>query len=192
MLYAHVYLFKYLFGDLGLVINDDTHLFLKYSSLQQFNTTFLWQCHNLVLQVVQIWTYTLLYEFFTCLTWYAGITTLVGGGTGPAEGTRATTCTPAPLHMKLMLQSTDDMPLNFGFTGKVCRLFLLIFYFSANIDDFNVQNFERWRCWHPYIKKEKRWLTTSSCTLHFFGFNLGKQFYTWWTTWNSQSWGNGT
>jgi len=51
---------------------------------------------------------------------YIGITTLVGGGTGPADGTRATTCTPAPNQMKMMLQSTDDMPLNFGFTGKVC------------------------------------------------------------------------
>ncbi|MBA0727005.1 hypothetical protein Golax_002792, partial [Gossypium laxum] len=48
----------------------------------------------------------------------SGITTLVGGGTGPAEGTRATTCTPAPSQMKMMLQSTDDFPLNFGFTGK--------------------------------------------------------------------------
>ncbi|KAK4265017.1 hypothetical protein QN277_026124 [Acacia crassicarpa] len=48
----------------------------------------------------------------------SGITTLVGGGTGPADGTRATTCTPAPIQMKLMLQSTDPLPLNFGFTGK--------------------------------------------------------------------------
>lgn len=48
----------------------------------------------------------------------SGITTLVGGGTGPADGTRATTCTPAPVHMKLMLESTDELPLNFGFTGK--------------------------------------------------------------------------
>ncbi|KAJ6430311.1 hypothetical protein OIU84_021670 [Salix udensis] len=48
----------------------------------------------------------------------SGVTTLVGGGTGPADGTRATTCTPAPSHMKLMLQSTDGLPLNFGFTGK--------------------------------------------------------------------------
>lgn len=48
----------------------------------------------------------------------SGITTLIGGGTGPAEGTRATTCTPAPSQMKMMLQSTDDFPLNFGFTGK--------------------------------------------------------------------------
>ena len=52
-------------------------------------------------------------------TMLVGITTLVGGGTGPADGTRATTCTPAASHMKLMLQSTDDLPLNFGFTGKV-------------------------------------------------------------------------
>nr|SCV31285.1 urease [Nepenthes alata] len=48
----------------------------------------------------------------------SGITTLVGGGTGPAEGTRATTCTPSLLQMKFMLQSIDDLPLNFGFTGK--------------------------------------------------------------------------
>ncbi|PKA54496.1 Urease [Apostasia shenzhenica] len=48
----------------------------------------------------------------------SGITTLVGGGTGPADGTRATTCTPSPFHMQLMLQSTDDLPINFGFTGK--------------------------------------------------------------------------
>nr|XP_010930125.1 urease isoform X3 [Elaeis guineensis] len=49
----------------------------------------------------------------------SGITTLVGGGTGPADGTRATTCTPAPFQMQLMLQSTDDLPINIGFTGKV-------------------------------------------------------------------------
>ncbi|KAK3119979.1 hypothetical protein QOZ80_9AG0678940 [Eleusine coracana subsp. coracana] len=48
----------------------------------------------------------------------SGITTLVGGGTGPAHGTCATTCTPAPSQMKLMLQSTDQLPLNMGFTGK--------------------------------------------------------------------------
>lgn len=48
----------------------------------------------------------------------SGITTFVGGGTGPAHGTCATTCTPAPFHMQLMLQSTDDLPINIGFTGK--------------------------------------------------------------------------
>ncbi|KAL1915571.1 uncharacterized protein VTP21DRAFT_6695 [Calcarisporiella thermophila] len=47
-----------------------------------------------------------------------GITTLIGGGTGPATGTNATTCTPGRRHMELMLAATDDLPLNFGFTGK--------------------------------------------------------------------------
>lgn len=48
----------------------------------------------------------------------AGITTMVGGGTGPAVGTCATTCTPAPFYFKAMLQAVDSLPLNFGFTGK--------------------------------------------------------------------------
>ena len=48
----------------------------------------------------------------------AGLTTLLGGGTGPASGTCATTCTPGPEHMRMMLQATDTLPLNFAFTGK--------------------------------------------------------------------------
>ncbi|MCC6234473.1 MAG: urease subunit alpha [Verrucomicrobiales bacterium] len=48
----------------------------------------------------------------------AGITTMIGGGTGPATGTCATTCTPGAFHLRAMLQSTDALPLNFGFTGK--------------------------------------------------------------------------
>ncbi|KAG2177329.1 hypothetical protein INT43_007986 [Umbelopsis isabellina] len=48
----------------------------------------------------------------------SGITTLIGGGTGPNTGTKATTCTPGAYHVEYMLQATDDMPLNFGFTGK--------------------------------------------------------------------------
>lgn len=47
-----------------------------------------------------------------------GITTLVGGGTGPSAGTRATTCTPGPWHIKTMLQGVDSLPLNFLFSGK--------------------------------------------------------------------------
>jgi urease subunit alpha len=43
---------------------------------------------------------------------------MVGGGTGPATGTCATTCTPGSTHMRLMLEATDALPLNFGFTGK--------------------------------------------------------------------------
>ena len=48
----------------------------------------------------------------------AGLTTMVGGGTGPATGTCATTCTPGSRHIRMMLEATDALPLNFGFTGK--------------------------------------------------------------------------
>ena len=48
----------------------------------------------------------------------SGVTTFVGGGTGPATGTCATTCTPSPRDLQMMLQATDAIPLNFGFTGK--------------------------------------------------------------------------
>ncbi len=49
---------------------------------------------------------------------YSGVTTMIGGGTGPAEGTRATTCTPGEWHIHRMIQATDELPLNFGFLGK--------------------------------------------------------------------------
>ncbi len=48
----------------------------------------------------------------------SGITTWVGGGTGPATGTKATTCTPGAWNLARMLQATDGIPLNIGFTGK--------------------------------------------------------------------------
>ncbi len=48
----------------------------------------------------------------------SGITTMVGGGTGPATGTNATTCSPGPWHLKRMMQACDGMPMNFGFLGK--------------------------------------------------------------------------
>lgn len=48
----------------------------------------------------------------------SGVTTMYGGGTGPSAGTSATTCTPGPGHVEMMLRATDDMPLNFGFSGK--------------------------------------------------------------------------
>ena len=47
-----------------------------------------------------------------------GITTMIGGGTGPATGTAATTCTPGAWNMARMLQSADAWPMNFGFLGK--------------------------------------------------------------------------
>jgi len=49
---------------------------------------------------------------------YAGITTMLGGGTGPAHGTLATTCTPGPWHLAQMLQATDHLPMNIGLYGK--------------------------------------------------------------------------
>jgi urease subunit alpha len=48
----------------------------------------------------------------------SGITTMIGGGTGPATGTNATTCTPGPWHIYRMLQAADAFPVNLGFLGK--------------------------------------------------------------------------
>ena len=48
----------------------------------------------------------------------SGVTTMLGGGTGPATGTNATTCTPGPWHIARMLQAADAFPLNLGFLGK--------------------------------------------------------------------------
>ncbi|MGF1459174.1 MAG: urease subunit alpha [Leptolyngbyaceae cyanobacterium] len=48
----------------------------------------------------------------------SGVTTMIGGGTGPATGTNATTCTPGAWHIARMLQAADAFPLNFGFLGK--------------------------------------------------------------------------
>jgi len=48
----------------------------------------------------------------------SGVTTMIGGGTGPATGTNATTCTPGPWHIGQMLKAIDGMPMNFGLLGK--------------------------------------------------------------------------
>jgi urease subunit alpha len=48
----------------------------------------------------------------------AGVTTLIGGGTGPATGTNATTCTPGPWNIERMLQAAEGLPVNLGFLGK--------------------------------------------------------------------------
>jgi urease subunit alpha len=49
---------------------------------------------------------------------FSGVTSMMGGGTGPAAGTTATTCTPGPWHIHKMLQAADSFPVNFGFYGK--------------------------------------------------------------------------
>jgi len=48
----------------------------------------------------------------------SGVTTMIGGGTGPAAGTNATTCTPGPWHIHRMLQAAEGLPMNIGFLGK--------------------------------------------------------------------------
>ena len=48
----------------------------------------------------------------------SGVTTMLGGGTGPATGTNATTCTPGPWHIERMLESAEAFPMNLGFMGK--------------------------------------------------------------------------
>ena len=48
----------------------------------------------------------------------SGVTTMIGGGTGPATGTAATTCTPGPWHLARMLQGAEGLPVNLGFAGK--------------------------------------------------------------------------
>jgi len=48
----------------------------------------------------------------------SGVTTMLGGGTGPAAGTNATTCTPGPWYMHRMLQAAEELPMNLGFLGK--------------------------------------------------------------------------
>ena len=49
---------------------------------------------------------------------HSGVTTMLGGGTGPAHGTLATTCTPGPWHIGRMMQAVDGVPMNIGFAGK--------------------------------------------------------------------------
>ncbi|MBU2868654.1 urease subunit alpha [Pacificibacter marinus] len=49
---------------------------------------------------------------------HSGVTTMLGGGTGPAHGTLATTCTPGPWHIERMMQALDGVPMNIGLTGK--------------------------------------------------------------------------
>ena len=49
---------------------------------------------------------------------YSGVTTMIGGGVGPSDGTNATTCTPGPWNMERMLEAAEEYPINLGFYGK--------------------------------------------------------------------------
>ena len=61
---------------------------------------------------------------------YSGVTTMIGGGTGPADGTNATTCTPGRFNIEKMLEAAEDFPMNLGFLGKGN---------SANLDTLSEQ-----------------------------------------------------
>ncbi|NKZ80700.1 amidohydrolase family protein [Rhodococcus hoagii] len=51
-----------------------------------------------------------------------GVTTMIGGGTGPADGSKGTTCTPGPWHIGRMLQAVEELPVNVGLLGKATSL----------------------------------------------------------------------
>ena len=77
----------------------------------------------------------------------AGLTTMLGGGTGPASGTTATTCTPGPLHITRMLQAAEAFPLNLAFAGKG----------NAALPDALVEQIEAGAC---ALKLHEDWGTT--------------------------------
>jgi urease subunit alpha len=78
---------------------------------------------------------------------YSGITTLLGGGTGPATGTNATTCTPGAWHIARMMQASEAWPLNFGFAGKG----------NASLPDGLIEQVEAGAC---ALKMHEDWGTT--------------------------------
>ncbi|MDA9558930.1 urease subunit alpha [Alphaproteobacteria bacterium] len=80
----------------------------------------------------------------------SGITTMLGGGTGPAHGTTATTCTPGPWHIERMLQSADSFPMNLGFAGKG----------NSSLDSPLVEQISAGAC---SLKLHEDWGTTPAC-----------------------------
>ena len=78
---------------------------------------------------------------------HSGVTTMLGGGTGPAHGTLATTCTPGPWHIGRMLQSLDAFPMNIGLAGKG----------NASLPDALVEQVEGGAC---AMKLHEDWGTT--------------------------------
>ncbi len=77
----------------------------------------------------------------------AGLTTMLGGGTGPASGTTATTCTPGPFHLTRMLQAAEAFPMNLAFAGKG----------NASLPDALVEQIEAGAC---ALKLHEDWGTT--------------------------------
>jgi len=77
----------------------------------------------------------------------SGVTTMLGGGTGPATGTNATTCTPGPWHLARMIQAADGFPMNLGFAGKG----------NASLPDALIEQVEAGAC---ALKLHEDWGTT--------------------------------
>ncbi len=80
----------------------------------------------------------------------SGITTMLGGGTGPAHGTTATTCTPGPWHIQRMLQAAEAFPMNLGFAGKG----------NSSLEDPLIEQIEAGVC---SLKLHEDWGTTPAC-----------------------------
>ena len=80
----------------------------------------------------------------------SGTTTMIGGGTGPADGTNATNCTPGPWNIQRMLEAIDNLPLNFGFLGKG----------NDSLTDPLFEQIEAGACG---LKLHEDWSTTPAC-----------------------------
>ena len=80
----------------------------------------------------------------------SGITTMLGGGTGPAHGTTATTCTPGPWHIRRMLEAAEAFPMNLGFAGKG----------NSSLDIPLVEQINAGAC---SLKLHEDWGTTPAC-----------------------------
>jgi len=80
----------------------------------------------------------------------SGITTMLGGGTGPAHGTTATTCTPGPWHISRMLQAAEAFPMNLGFAGKG----------NSSLDIPLIEQINAGAC---SLKLHEDWGTTPAC-----------------------------
>src|SRR5207237_2082871 len=84
---------------------------------------------------------------------YSGVTTMMGGGTGPAAGTAATTCTPGPWHIARMLQAAEGLPMNLGFFAKG----------NATLPEALVEQIEGGAC---AMKLHEDWGTTPAALQH--------------------------
>ena len=81
---------------------------------------------------------------------FSGVTTMYGGGDGPADGSYATTCTPGPWNMKKMLESVEELPMNYMFLGKA----------NSSQEEALVEQIEAGACG---LKLHEDWGTTPAC-----------------------------